>query len=236
MLPPHHEVATSSIACSGLQRTNRGCFRLPAPGLTCCMLALHRFRYVWADGNEYDGEWRRGRMHGQGTFVWRSGERYDGEWKVRLVHASSTCATSRLPHMEQHCQAAATYIACTVCTDHCHVTSLRRDALAAGYRCCRTGAHHIAPLCALHHRVPAAAPTGGAGGRPRRVHLQGRLHLRGAVAAGQEARSGRVQAASRPGRCRSQRSSSRSSTAACHLLPAAAVGISAQRHSTSVEL
>jgi hypothetical protein len=71
------------------------------------MPALHRRRYVWADGNEYDGEWRRGRMHGQGTFVWRSGERYDGEWKVRLGHASSTgcltwSSTARLlPHT--HC-------------------------------------------------------------------------------------------------------------------------------------
>lgn len=35
------------------------------------------------DFNEYDGEWRSGRLHGQGTFVWKTGERYDGEWKVR---------------------------------------------------------------------------------------------------------------------------------------------------------
>jgi 1-phosphatidylinositol-4-phosphate 5-kinase len=40
-------------------------------------------RYIWVDFNEYDGEWRSGRLHGQGTFVWKTGERYDGEWKVR---------------------------------------------------------------------------------------------------------------------------------------------------------
>lgn len=39
-------------------------------------------RYIWVDFNEYDGEWRAGRMSGQGTFVWKTGERYDGEWKV----------------------------------------------------------------------------------------------------------------------------------------------------------
>lgn len=39
-------------------------------------------RYIWVDFNEYDGEWRTGRLHGQGTFVWKTGERYDGEWKV----------------------------------------------------------------------------------------------------------------------------------------------------------
>jgi hypothetical protein len=39
-------------------------------------------RYIWVDFNEYDGEWRKGRLHGQGTFVWKTGERYDGEWKV----------------------------------------------------------------------------------------------------------------------------------------------------------
>lgn len=41
-------------------------------------------RYMWVDGNEYDGEWAAGAMHGQGTFVWRTGERYDGEWRGGL--------------------------------------------------------------------------------------------------------------------------------------------------------
>ena len=36
---------------------------------------------MWVDGNEYDGEWQNGVMHGQGTLVWKTGERYDGEWK-----------------------------------------------------------------------------------------------------------------------------------------------------------
>jgi hypothetical protein len=31
-------------------------------------------RYVWHLGNVYDGEWRAGKMHGQGTLRWRTGE------------------------------------------------------------------------------------------------------------------------------------------------------------------
>jgi len=33
-------------------------------------------------GNQYDGEWRAGVMHGFGTYTWVTGQRYDGEWKV----------------------------------------------------------------------------------------------------------------------------------------------------------
>jgi 1-phosphatidylinositol-4-phosphate 5-kinase len=45
-------------------------------------------RYVWVDSNEYDGEWRAGKMGGQGTFVWKTGERYDGEWLVSASEAA----------------------------------------------------------------------------------------------------------------------------------------------------
>ena len=30
-------------------------------------------RYCWKNDNEYDGEWRNGTMHGQGTMKWASG-------------------------------------------------------------------------------------------------------------------------------------------------------------------
>jgi len=30
---------------------------------------------VWQQGNVYDGEWRCGKMHGQGTLRWNTGER-----------------------------------------------------------------------------------------------------------------------------------------------------------------
>jgi hypothetical protein len=49
--------------------------------LYCCLaasnahaLCVHVCRYVWAASNEYDGEWRNGRMHGQGTVKWNTGE------------------------------------------------------------------------------------------------------------------------------------------------------------------
>eukprot|EP00958_Prasinococcus_capsulatus_P004817 scaffold443_cov527-Prasinococcus_capsulatus_cf.AAC.5 len=39
-------------------------------------------RYIWKDGNQYNGQWMAGCMEGKGTFVWACGERYDGEWKA----------------------------------------------------------------------------------------------------------------------------------------------------------
>lgn len=37
-------------------------------------------RYVWHNGNQYDGEWRAGKMHGQGTLKWVTGERRLAWW------------------------------------------------------------------------------------------------------------------------------------------------------------
>lgn len=42
----------------------------------CCLLvgcAVLPCRYVWHNGNQYDGEWRVGKMHGQGTLKWVTG-------------------------------------------------------------------------------------------------------------------------------------------------------------------
>ncbi len=40
--------------------------------LACPDNATH-CRYVWHNGNQYDGEWRAGKMHGQGTLKWVTG-------------------------------------------------------------------------------------------------------------------------------------------------------------------
>jgi hypothetical protein len=37
-------------------------------------------RYRWPDGREYDGEWRDGMPHGQGSEIRPDGERYTGAW------------------------------------------------------------------------------------------------------------------------------------------------------------
>jgi len=58
------------------------CCALLRCGVPKCVVHCMSCRYIWVDFNEYDGEWRSGRLHGQGTFVWKTGERYDGEWKV----------------------------------------------------------------------------------------------------------------------------------------------------------
>lgn len=63
------------------------CWGVQGPALVCNFTlglksAPLSSRYRWSDGNEYDGEWKSGKMHGNGTFVWKSGERYDGEWSA----------------------------------------------------------------------------------------------------------------------------------------------------------
>ena len=34
----------------------------------------------WADGREYEGDWRDNKMHGKGVFTWKDGRRYVGEY------------------------------------------------------------------------------------------------------------------------------------------------------------
>jgi len=36
---------------------------------------------TWASGAKYEGEWKDGKKHGQGTLTWASGKKYEGEWK-----------------------------------------------------------------------------------------------------------------------------------------------------------
>ena len=31
-------------------------------------------------GDQYDGQWLNGKMHGRGKFTWSNGEVFDGEW------------------------------------------------------------------------------------------------------------------------------------------------------------
>ena len=41
---------------------------------------------TWADGTVYDGEWKDGKIHGQGKKTWADGTVYDGEWKDGNYH------------------------------------------------------------------------------------------------------------------------------------------------------
>ena len=38
----------------------------------------------WKDGTKYTGEWKDGKMNGQGTFYYKDGSWWTGEWKNRL--------------------------------------------------------------------------------------------------------------------------------------------------------
>jgi len=34
----------------------------------------------WADGREYDGDWRDNKMEGKGLFTWKDGRKYIGDY------------------------------------------------------------------------------------------------------------------------------------------------------------
>jgi len=47
-------------------------------------------KYVWSDGCIYEGEWRRGMRHGNGTLIFPSGAAYEGEFSGGYMHGQGT--------------------------------------------------------------------------------------------------------------------------------------------------
>ena len=39
---------------------------------------------TWEDGSQYSGDWKKGKMHGNGTYTYADGEIYQGGWKNGL--------------------------------------------------------------------------------------------------------------------------------------------------------
>ena len=37
-------------------------------------------RYIFSDEENYEGEWKDGKYHGQGTLTTPDGDKYEGEW------------------------------------------------------------------------------------------------------------------------------------------------------------
>ena len=47
--------------------------------------------YTWQNPwEQYVGEYKDGKMHGQGTYTWASGSKYVGEWKDDKKHGQGT--------------------------------------------------------------------------------------------------------------------------------------------------
>ena len=46
--------------------------------------------YTFANGNKYVGEWKNGKLHGQGTHIWANGNKYVGEYKNDKMHGYGT--------------------------------------------------------------------------------------------------------------------------------------------------
>jgi|ETNmetMinimDraft_11_1059920.scaffolds.fasta_scaffold86435_1 hypothetical protein len=46
--------------------------------------------YTFENGNKYVGEWKKGKLHGQGTHIWANGNKYVGEYKNDKMHGYGT--------------------------------------------------------------------------------------------------------------------------------------------------
>lgn len=42
--------------------------------------------YFYADGSQYEGNWKNGQKHGQGVYIFANGARYEGELKENNMH------------------------------------------------------------------------------------------------------------------------------------------------------
>jgi hypothetical protein len=47
-------------------------------------------KYIWSNGDEYEGDWENEEINGNGTFKSSKGTHYDGEWKSNLKHGKGT--------------------------------------------------------------------------------------------------------------------------------------------------
>lgn len=44
----------------------------------------------WPDGKRYEGEYKKDKKHGQGTFYWPNGHKYEGGWVNGKQHGEGT--------------------------------------------------------------------------------------------------------------------------------------------------
>ena len=58
-------------------------------------MALNGYHSVdYGGGDRYDGEWREGNFHGQGTYTWADGGRYEGEYVEGKKHGQGNARES----------------------------------------------------------------------------------------------------------------------------------------------
>ena len=53
-------------------------------------LSIQIGAYRWADGREYQGEWKKNAMDGYGVLRWPDGKRYEGQYVNDQKHGHGT--------------------------------------------------------------------------------------------------------------------------------------------------
>ena len=51
-------------------------------------------KYIWSNGDVYDGEWDNEEINGVGVFTSSKGTHYQGEWKSNLKHGKGNFKNS----------------------------------------------------------------------------------------------------------------------------------------------
>ncbi len=54
-------------------------------------ILLVLFLHLLTAGCTYDGEWRDGMQHGEGTYRWANGNVYVGQWEKNKFHGQGEC-------------------------------------------------------------------------------------------------------------------------------------------------
>ena len=44
----------------------------------------------WDNGRKYNGEWKNGKRHGEGTYTMSDGSKYEGQWEDSIPHGEGT--------------------------------------------------------------------------------------------------------------------------------------------------
>jgi hypothetical protein len=76
-------------------------------------------RWIFADGDSYDGEWNGGLMHGKGMYRFSTGDIYEGDFVKGLQHGVGTFISSSVKYVGQWSNGKRHGKGATICATGC---------------------------------------------------------------------------------------------------------------------